>query len=79
MTLRTLADTLVLSLTGAAKPGVPGYIGPPPAEIGRLVTDTVTAARRVVDAIPAGGEAKDGQFAVAASLSNALGRWTPYI
>jgi hypothetical protein len=75
------AKTLVLRLTGAAKPGVPAYIGKPPAEISKLVADTITAAQAVDDAI-ADNSSDVSPLAVflpVGRLMTVLDGWDPYL
>jgi uncharacterized membrane protein len=75
------AQILILSLTGAAKPGVPAYIGAPPAEIERLVADTLAAAQGVLNALPedkAHGDDLPVFFAMS-RLLDAFDRWQPYL
>ncbi|HEY8453865.1 MAG TPA: hypothetical protein VIL54_17010, partial [Natronosporangium sp.] len=77
LTLDAEAKTLVLKLTGAQKPGVPAYIGPPPAEIERLVADTIAAAE-AVDAAMDGPDPYSHWFTVSRLLGT-LDRWEPYL
>jgi hypothetical protein len=44
LSINLQAQTLHAVLDGSAKPGVPAYIGAPPAEIKSLVDETMTAA-----------------------------------
>lgn len=53
LSLNMQAQTLGIVLQGAQKPGVPAYIGAPPAEILRLVDDTMASA----DALATASEA----------------------
>jgi hypothetical protein len=74
------ANTIALSLTGAAKPGVPAYIGAPPAEIEKLVADTTAAAQVVADVITDDTTANPGElFAAGNRLEDVLERWEPYL
>jgi hypothetical protein len=79
MSLGTDAKTLSLVLTGAVKPGVPAYIGPPPAEIEKLVSDTIRAADTVASALDSDGKAGPEFFLVVSSLMTTLDRWDPYL
>lgn len=83
------AETLNLVLEGAQKPGVPAYVGAPPAEIQTLVTDTVTASTTLVKAAKAADDCvtTDGpdcmskllafSFAMT-GMQGQLAAWDPY-
>jgi hypothetical protein len=82
LTIETEAYTLTLKLSGAAKQGVPAYIGAPPAEVERLVADTLTAAQRVRDVL----HDEDPKTVDDVGLLHAMGallemfnRWQPYL
>lgn len=80
MTLDLQAQTIDLKLTGAARPGVPAYIGAPPDEIARLVADTKTAAQHLASIINDDNSADPGTlFAAGNALEDVLERWQPYI
>lgn len=79
MTLDTLVQTLVVKLQGAAKPGVPAYIGKPPAEIEKLVTDTINAAQVVDALINESGAPLAGMGGQMNELLSVFDRWEVYI
>jgi hypothetical protein len=83
------AKTLVLALEGAAKPGVPAYIGAPPAELQHLYDETITNAREVGDAAeqvaqcgaypdPCDDKATGSLLLFAGQLESTLKGWRPY-
>lgn len=79
MTVDLRAQAVVLVLTGSAEPGVPGYIGAPPAEVAKLVDETVAAAQALDDTITDDGEVKDGVGAAGDWAVNFVDRWEPYV
>lgn len=74
------AGALALQITDAQDSTSPAYLGPPPPQITRLVTDTRAAAQRVCDDLdirattPARGWGPDAR-----ALVTELGKWTPYL
>jgi hypothetical protein len=79
MTLDLQVQTLLLNLAAAAKPGIPAYIGKPPAEIEKLVADTVAADQTVDLAIDSTGEPSSGMQRAVINLMGVLDRWDPYV
>jgi hypothetical protein len=79
MTLDTLAQTLAIKLTSAAKPGIPAYIGKPPSEIEKLVTNTMSAVQAVDASIDESGQPAAGMSFAVNDLMDVLDRWDPYI
>lgn len=80
LTLGVSAQGLTFKLRGAAKPGVPAYIGAPPAEIERLVADTDAAAQKLSD-VAQGTQPVDETLLYNAvmDLLRVFDRWAPYI
>jgi hypothetical protein len=81
MSLDLEAQTLVLSLTGAAKPGVPAYIGAVPDELTALVAETIDKGQALDDSITDDGEpASPGAvFQAGGALQTTLDKWDPYL
>ena len=80
LTLEIDAQKIGIVLEGAAKPGVPAFIGVPPPEMAQLVTETRSAAQRVDDAIDDPAEVEPAAVAFAMSdLLRQFDRWAPYI
>lgn len=79
LTFSEESQTLALTLRGSAKPGVPAYIGDPPAEIAKLVEDTTAAAEVVTDASSAQPVDQGTLFAALSNLMSTLDRWDPYM
>lgn len=84
-TLGAKANIIVIVLTGSKDPASHTYIGPPPAEIQRLVTSTITDAQTVMDASQALAADLDSypltrKLADAVDkLTRTLRRWEPYL
>jgi hypothetical protein len=82
LSVNVTAQTLVLTLSGANKPGVPAFIGAPPAELAKLVKDTLDAAQAVDDAVSEDEPNEADRSAVWGAgnrLDGLLDRWAPYI
>lgn len=79
LTLNAEAETIVLVIDGSAKPGVPAYIGPPPAEIAKLVADTRADAEQVYTDTADSDHLPDGWAGDVLTLMNTLDRWGPYL
>jgi hypothetical protein len=82
LTLDIQAQTLVKRLDGAAKPGVPAFIGDPPAELVGLVQETIEKAQAVDDSVDESGDIVGGGgalFQSGGSLMTTLDKWDPYI
>jgi hypothetical protein len=79
-TLNMETQTLVLTMIGAAKPGAPAYIGKPPAELEKLILDTVDAAQGLTDVTDPNHKGTSPQVFMAGSkLMTVLDRWDPYL
>jgi hypothetical protein len=79
-TLKIEAETLAVTITGAAKEGVPAYIGQPPAEIKKLVGDTLYAAQDLDETVgPDGKYEAPILFTTLSRLMTTLDRWDPYL
>jgi hypothetical protein len=78
-TLDQEAGTLALQITNAQDTTSPAYLGPPPPQIARLVTDTQAAARRVCDDLDATAAPGPDWAPDARALVTELGGWTPYL
>lgn len=91
LTLSFQAGTLSTSLKSAQKPGVPAFIGSPPAEIEALVADTVSASDALEKAAAAANKAGCEQTAAGkcaalridvmqamGDLERELYAWEPY-
>jgi hypothetical protein len=79
LTLGTEGKILALHLEGAAKPGVPAFIGAPPKEIERLVADTRQAAQAVADLGETDPIDEVAMSFVVKKLIGVLDRWQPYL
>jgi len=80
LTLGITAQGLMFKLRGAAKPGVPAYIGAPPAEIERLVADTDTAAQKLSDVAQGKPPVDEALlYGAVTDLLHVFDRWAPYI
>jgi hypothetical protein len=79
LTLKTEAQTLSLVLRSASSPSAGTYIGPAPAEIGKLVTDTIKDADTLDGAVNSDGSAGPEFFLVITDLMNTIDRWDPYL
>jgi hypothetical protein len=79
MTVDLNAQALVATLRASMKPDAPGYIGAPPAEIAKLVDDTLEAAQDLDDAITDEGSVKDGVGSAGSRAASFVDRWEPYI
>lgn len=80
LTLNVQAHTLIVTLTGAATPGVATYIGKPPAELEKLVADTLNAAQGLLSVTDANNKGTSAQVLTAGTtLMTVLDRWDPYL
>lgn len=79
-TLDMRAQLVVATLTGAMKADAPDYIGAPPAEIVKLVDETMTAAQVLDNTIEDGTGIIDGTvFPAGMDARNYVDRWEPYV
>lgn len=90
--LTMTSDTLAISLEGAAKEGVPAYIGAPPKEIEQLVAETIESANALTAAATAANDAdcaqvgsgqcsslRSGTMRAIANLERTIDAWAPYL
>lgn len=76
--LKTEASIMELILTGAVKPGVPAFIGAPPATMTNLVNETIAKAKRV-ETVADHGKGTDTTVWLALSgLDDMCDQWSVY-